>query len=225
MAYIPNWESLGETRARVMAYGYSMSEAKRDICRALSDGKLRARYWIERVQTPHGVEVSRRLFGHPRSPSDLRDIIGQPRVPVDLNPGDIDWKNSRPKSPWLDKRGFVVGIVKIEVLTADVIRVLCKGRTGPASDALPGGSSAGHEVQEPISPPTTDVASADHSAPTRHRSSAKFDRVQRAIEELFPGGIPEDMTDMELFRAVGGKLGADTPSLETVRRAAGRRSK
>ena len=80
-------------------------------------------------------------------------------------------------------------------------------------------------MPDPVSPPKTDVASADQVALPRHKSSAKRDRVQRAIDELYPGGVPEDMTDKELFSVVGGKLGADTPSLETVRRAAGRRSK
>jgi hypothetical protein len=252
VAYIPSWQSLGETLARVMACGDSMSEAKRDICRALSDGKLHPRYWVGRVQTSVGAEVSRRLFGYPRSPSDLQDIIGRPCVPADLAPTEIDWKNSRPKGPWLDGRGFLVGIGKIEVSTAEVIRVLCRDRPGkPASDALLGGSSAGLEVQppeplappetdvasadqvaglevqppEPLAPPEIDVASADQVAPPPHRRSRKRNRVQRAIDETYPGGVPEEITDMELFAAVGGKLGANTPSLETVRRAAGRRSK
>jgi hypothetical protein len=146
----------------------------------------------------------------------------------------------------------LVGIAKIELSTADVIRVLCRGRTGrPASDALPGGSSAGVEVEAPellsspktdvacadqvagveveapelLSSPKTDVACADQVAPPRHRSSPKRDRAQRAINETFPGGVPEEKTDMEIFSAVGDMLGPDTPSLETVRRAAGRRSK
>jgi hypothetical protein len=41
--------------------------------------------------------------------------------------------NSRPKSSWLDERGFVVGIAKIEVSTKDVIRTLCAGPSGVSS--------------------------------------------------------------------------------------------
>ena len=227
MAYIPVWETMAEALARVTGYSDSMADAQRDICRALSDGKLRARYRVERVQTPYEIEVNRRAFGQPRSRFDREDIIGRPRVPADLIPDDIDWVNSRPKSPWLDNRQFVVGIAKIELLTADVIRVLSRGRIGRhVSDAL-GGSSAGLEVQapEPPSSPETDIASTSQVAPPRRKGSTKRDRAQHAIDEIYPGGVPEKTTDMELFRAVGRKLGADTPSLETVRRAAGRRSK
>ena len=127
MAYIPVWESMAEALARVTGYSDSMLDAQRDICRALSDGKLRARYRVERVQTPYGLEVSRRAFGHPRIGLDQPDIIGLPSVPQDLSPDEIDWESSRPKRPWLDKHGFLVGIAKLEILTADVIRVLCGG--------------------------------------------------------------------------------------------------
>jgi hypothetical protein len=133
MAYVPDWESLAETLARVMARGYSMSDAQRDICRALSDDKLHQRYRVTRVQTPYGAEVSRRLIGQPRSREDLRDIIGQPRVPIDLSPDELDWENSRPKHPWLDKHGFLVGIDKIEFSTKDVIQTLCVGPSGVSS--------------------------------------------------------------------------------------------
>jgi hypothetical protein len=229
MCDIPDWETLAETLARVMTTNeLSRSKAKLDICRALRWAKLRPKYWVERVQTPYGIEVNRRAIGQPRSRFDQRDVIGQPRVPPDLIPNDMDWVKSRPKSPWLDNRGFLVGIAKIELSTADVIRVLCVGRTGrPPSDALPRGLSPGLEVQtpEPLSPPKTDVAAADQAAPPRHRSSAKRNRVQRAIDEIFPAGVPEEITDMELFNAVSTKLGRLTPSLETVRRAVGRRSK
>jgi hypothetical protein len=232
--------------------GVSRSEAKLDTCRAFRDGKLRARYRVERVQTPHRFDVDLRAVGQPRSRFDQRDIIGRPRVPPDLIPDDVDWKNSRPKSPWLDNRGFLVGIARIEFSTTDVIRVLCRGRTGrPASDAAPRGSSAGIKVHvpEPASPPQTDAASEDQVAgpegqgpepasppetevalttpvpPPRHKRAAKRDRAKGAVDDIYPGGVPEEIADIELFQAVGRKLGPDTPSRDTVLRAAGRRSK
>jgi hypothetical protein len=133
MAYVPDWESLAETVARVMACGYSVSEAQRDICHALRDGKLRQRYRVERVQTPNGFDVNLQAVGQLRSRFDQRDIIGQPRVPPDLIPDDIDWVNSRPKCPWLDQHRFLVRIDKIEVSTKDVIRTLCVGPSGVSS--------------------------------------------------------------------------------------------
>jgi hypothetical protein len=229
MVYLPDWETLAETLARVMTTnGLSPSGAQLDICRAFRDDKVRSRYGVEGVQTPHRFDVNLRAVGQSRNRFDQRDIIGRPRVPLDLIPDDIDWVNSRPKSPWLDNRGFLVGIAKIEVSTADVIRVLCRGRTArPASDAQPSGPSRGLQVQarEPPSTPNPDVTSVDQASSPRHKSSAKRDRAQRAIHEVYPGGVPEKTTDMELFRAVGRKLGADTPSEDTVLRAAGRRRK
>jgi hypothetical protein len=115
MRYIPDWETLAETLARVMTTNeLSRSKAKLDICRALREAKLRPRYWVERVQTPDGFDIDLRAVGQPRSRFDQRDLIGRPRVPPDLIPDDIDWVNSRPKSPWLDKRRFRVGIAKID---------------------------------------------------------------------------------------------------------------
>src|SRR5580704_11815034 len=99
MAYVPDWETLAETLARVMTTNeLSRSKAKLDICRALREAKLRPRYWVERVQTPDGFDVDLRAVGQPRSRFDQRDLIGRPRVPPDLIPDDIDWVNSRPKS-------------------------------------------------------------------------------------------------------------------------------
>jgi hypothetical protein len=129
MVYVPDRESLAETLARAMATGLSISEAQRDICRALNDGKFRTRYRIGKVETPLGAEVSRRLVGQPRFGAD-REIVGRPLNPADLGPDDIDWANSRPKNPWRDVRGFLVQIEKIEVSTQDVIRVLCREESG-----------------------------------------------------------------------------------------------
>jgi hypothetical protein len=230
MRYVPDWETLAETLARVMTTN-SISEAQLDICRALNDRKIRVRPTID----PNATEIGSQLVDVPSSPwmgerqrLERQKIVPVPLVPENLDPQDTDWENCRPKSAWLDNRGFPVGIAKIELFTADAIRVLCRGQAGrPASNALPRGSSSGLEVPapEPLSPPNTDVVSADRVAPPRHKSSAKRDRVQRAIDELFPGGVPEEITDKELFAAVGGKLGPRAPSRDTVLRAAGRRSK
>jgi hypothetical protein len=232
MRYIPDWETLAETLARVMTTnGLSTSEGQRDICRALGDAKIRVQPTIDQRATEIGsqpVDVPLSPWRGVRQRLERQKIGPVPLVPKNLDPHDFDWENSRPKSAWLDNRGFSVGLAKIELLTADVIRVLCGGRIGrQVSDAVVGGSSAGLEVQasEPPSSPETEIASAGQVAPPRRKSSPKRDRAQRAIDEEYPGGVPKGTTDMELFKAVGRKLGTDTPSLETVRRAAGRRSK
>jgi hypothetical protein len=229
MRYIPDWETLAETSARVMTTNeLSMSEAQLDICRAYRDGKLRAKYGVERVQTPYGFEVNRQAFGQPRSSLDRRDIIGLPRVPPDLIPDDIDWVNSRPKTPWLDNGKFVVLIAKIELSTADVIRILCGGgKRGRGESAL---HFPPKKSVPDVSGAEAKIASARRTSapmPTK-KSSTKRNRAQRAVKELWPNGPPskDEMTDVELFRMVCEKLGptaARDLSSDTVLRAAGRR--
>jgi hypothetical protein len=115
------------------------SEAQRNICRALAEGKIRFRSWIEKVETPGGVVLAGWLDGSPLNPSSLNrlDVFGLPLVPMSLDRRDIAWDRSRPKKPWRDRTKNVVYISRIELLAADVIRVLC--RDGSSSD--PGGAS------------------------------------------------------------------------------------
>jgi hypothetical protein len=130
MRYIPDWETLAETLARVMmTNGLSTSEAQRDICRALGDAKIRVQPTID----PSATEIGSQLVDVPLSPwrgerqrSERQKIVPVPLVPKNLDPQDLDWESSRPKGPWLDNRGFPVGIAKIQLSTADVIRVLCR---------------------------------------------------------------------------------------------------
>jgi hypothetical protein len=105
------------------------SEAQRNICRALAEGKIRFRAWIEKVETPGGVALGGWLDGSPLNPSSLNrlDVVGLPRVPMNLDRTDIAWQSSRPKKPWRDRNKNVVYISRIELLAADVIRVLCRG--------------------------------------------------------------------------------------------------
>ena len=130
---------LVESLRRVVSPGLLKSEAQRNICRALAEGKIRFRAWIEKVETPGGVALGGWLDGSPLNPSSLNrlDVMGLPRVPMTLDRTDIVWQRSRPKKPWRDRNKNVVYISRIELLAADVIRVLCGG--GFSSD--PGGAS------------------------------------------------------------------------------------
>ena len=129
MAYVPKWDSLVESLGRVMSPELLKSEAQRNICRALAEGKIRFRAWIEKVETPGGVALGGWLDGSPLNPSSLNrlDVVGLPRVPMNLDRTDIAWQSSRPKKPWRDRNKNVVYISRIELLAADVIRVLCRG--------------------------------------------------------------------------------------------------
>jgi hypothetical protein len=50
MAYVPDWEQLAEALKRVIEAGFSRSEAQRDICRAIIDGKIKVRFSFELIK-------------------------------------------------------------------------------------------------------------------------------------------------------------------------------
>jgi hypothetical protein len=111
MPYSRKWSLLGDAVRLVIASGLSRSEAKRDICAALVDRRIRL---------------------NPTPPADLIYpiyLFKNVRAPPDLTPRDIDWAHSRPKNPWPGYfgRGPLLPIAKLEVLTENVVEVLCEG--------------------------------------------------------------------------------------------------
>jgi hypothetical protein len=50
MAYVPDWEQLAEALKRVIEASFSRSEAQRDICRAIIDGKIKVRFSFELIK-------------------------------------------------------------------------------------------------------------------------------------------------------------------------------
>ena len=133
MAYIPDWEPLGDALKRVMETGASEEEAKTDLCRAVADGKIHVRVRIAR---------SDRLFRN-----------GNVGVPPHLKPGDLDWVQSRPFARWPigpklgEHYSWISGwenwpLDLIELWTADVIEVLCGTQSGTVSLATAGVETA-----------------------------------------------------------------------------------
>jgi hypothetical protein len=123
VAYTPDWEPLADALKRVMAIGVSEDEAKRDLCRAVADQKIRVRIRIAAWNRVRGGE----LFSG-----------GNVRQPAHLVPDDFDWVRSYPRSPWpigprwgeRRNREWVGGwgprvIALIELSTTDVIEVVC----------------------------------------------------------------------------------------------------
>ena len=168
MAYVPKWESLDSAIDRVMAFGYSRFRAKRAICAAIVDKGIRIRRWVEWVETPGGARLlDLRLLAAPSS------LIGSLRVPLDLTPGALDWRNSGPKRPWISSRRFSVQISKLEVFTLDVIRVL-GNETAMISPERAADSDSQEEKIEPVSSPAI-VETMRRSTPHEARSRARRD--------------------------------------------------
>lgn len=105
MAYLSDWELLSHALSRVMATGVSRNQAKRDLCDAIIDRKIRVRHLDDEV-----------------------------RIPQDLDPEYFDWKNSRSRYTWQRVReNSVFGLwrpSRIELNRADVTSVLCGGKPG-----------------------------------------------------------------------------------------------
>ncbi len=126
----------------------------------------------------------------------------------DIQREDFDWEQSRPLNPWGVRREILNqpglwNVDWIEVFSADVTK-LCTSR------------SQGEATQRP-----------SRTGATR-RSQPAFERARRAIDELFPEGVPgqADVPNATLCRRVGVKLRNDelpNVSDDTILRAAGRR--
>jgi hypothetical protein len=122
--YIPHWERLGDALKRVMATGAysSEEEAKTDLCRAMADREINVRVKI----AASSYSMRGRLFSE-----------GNVGVPSHLKSGDLDWEQSRSLQPWSigpmpgqhyfgwDWKNLPLDL--IELWTADVIDVLCRG--------------------------------------------------------------------------------------------------
>jgi hypothetical protein len=135
---------------------------------------------------------------------------GNVGVPAHLDPRDFDWVQSRPLAQWPigPRRGEHYSWIEgwgnrpldlIELSTGDVMNVLCN-------------------------------ANQSHARPQRSRGKSRpaIERAQRAIETLYPNGVPDQVTEPNatLCRRVSANLKesklADV-SDDTILRAAGRR--
>jgi hypothetical protein len=123
VAYTPDWETLADALQRVKSTGLTEDKAKRDVCLALSDQKIRVQIRI--ADTAAGMPGETRSAG----------VV----IPRDLTPDDFDWVLSRPLKPWsigpasvAEHYFWVSGtesrrIALIKLFRADVTKILCGG--------------------------------------------------------------------------------------------------
>ena len=199
MAYDSIWERLNDITRRVVdATGCSKEEAQADICQAVADGAVRIRGGLKEHTTKHMTSKS------------VLEGTAFERPPT-IKPQDVDWEQSCPLKPWVVKRGAhaLPGswlLAWIEVSRIDIAAELC-GEAGQSVD-----------VRNPIPTQTA----------LKHRSQPGRERAERAIQELYPEGLPDQPTlpNAKLCREVGEKLkqrGLPHASDDTILRAARRR--
>jgi hypothetical protein len=198
MAYISQWERLGDALARVTATGrVSQEEAQGDLCRAIADGAIRIRGKLRR-------HVTKPL----RSNAVLEGKDLQP--PSELKPQDFDWDASRPVKPWMIPRGISEPsgyweLEWIEVCRIDVTNVLCLAES--------------HQ-SVPQAPVTREARRRSRPALERARSA-----IRELYPEGLPE--PRIEPNPYLCRKVARRLreqGLRNVSEDTILRAAGRRS-
>jgi hypothetical protein len=192
MAYVAQWERLSDAATRVAtAAGVSRDIAQSNICQAIAD---------------RAVNIRCKLKNHTTRPLTSREVLqGEDfDIPTKIESQDLDWEASRPRKPWIVRRGNyslsgLWNLEWIELFRTDVTNFLC-----PAATFRP-------KEQKTKSQPA--------------REGAK-----RAIQELYPEELPDQtaLPNATLCRRVSDKLkalGLPGVSDETILRAAQRRRK
>jgi hypothetical protein len=198
-AYASQWERLPETLQRLMAAGLPEESAKSGLCAAIADRAIKIRLQLDRHTTTGMTHRTVSFTGE--------DI----QIPLDLNPADMDFQNSRPLKPWFIPREKHPGlkgwwhIKQIEVCGPDVTSVLLP----TAVDTLPRGPDA-------------------PKPPRRPKTPTGRERAREVIRGLYPDGVPDQsrVPNSSLCKAVATRikeLGLPEVSDDTMLRAAGRR--
>jgi len=91
----PMWTRLADVLARVTAIGVDEAQAKRNICRAIADRRVKIRFRVASEEGPGS-------FGDHVAGSVRRG--DEVEIPTDLDSNDFDWQQSRPLKPWRDAR-------------------------------------------------------------------------------------------------------------------------
>jgi hypothetical protein len=155
---LPKWVRLSEALHRIMGTSVSEKQAKRDVCNALADRKIRLRFCF--MWRPTAQDF---LTGRDKPTTEIR-YVKKGQIPAILKPGDFNWPRSQVRKPelWLKIRGpsgsffgnwRVIEIARyapgdpfphsqrggrsltyqrrVELHSADVLKVLCTEEKAP----------------------------------------------------------------------------------------------
>jgi hypothetical protein len=98
MACESKWECLSLALKRVMASGAAEKDAKRDLCNATADRKIRLRLCFTWRPTTQDF-----LTGRDKPTTEIR-YVKKVQIPAILKPGDFDWRRSQVWKPELWQR-------------------------------------------------------------------------------------------------------------------------
>jgi hypothetical protein len=124
MIYVPDWETLSNGLARIIAASGATDDAARiALCHAISDKKIAVQAVVAKGQDWAGESVTGRQLG----------------VPPRLTPAAFDWEKSQPLTPWElgrypnDIDWGERNVALLEVSTKDIIKIFGHVSPTPAS--------------------------------------------------------------------------------------------
>jgi hypothetical protein len=192
---LPKWLRLSEALRCVMETSVSEKQAKRDLCNALADGKIRLRFCF--MWRPKAQDF---LTGRDKPTTEVYNVK-KSQIPAILRPSDFNWPRSQVRKPelWLIQGsggslfGFCVVLEsvhhaagdsspylerggpslayehRVELHSGDVLKVLC------TADKIPDEQSGALRWPQP--------------------SGAMMVGMMGAIKQIWPDGrIPKELT-------------------------------
>jgi hypothetical protein len=249
--YVRDWERLSDALKRVVETGVSEDDAKRALCNAIADRRIKVRIYF--MVSPKTLEwLSRREL----SRSEVREVKPD-EIPPRLKSDDFDWSQSRVRKPWPKVRSPAGSFLghwlpiershhspndlspqsltsprrqhpsywhRVELFRHDVTKVLITDEARASRREV----SRAEESYRPHNGLSVGKSSR------KRRRTPKLENVQRAIKELYPNGVPDQLMlpNALLCQQVSEKLNEIAKSKQmkplsisddTILRAAGRR--
>jgi hypothetical protein len=213
MAYKSKWESLSLALKRVMDSGVAEKDAKRDLCNAIADRKIRLR-----LRFTWRPIIQEFLTGRDRPTTEVC-YVRKVQIPSILKPGDFDWPRSRVRKPelWQNTRG-PSGSFFGNWRPAEIVRY---NSGDPLPHSRRGGRALAYQHRVELnSRDVTDVLCGAESytervnvVPSLRSGGAKTRGVIQAMDRLWPGGIPKGLSAKDRNKAIRTQLEIDESSI------------
>jgi hypothetical protein len=197
MAYESKWECLSLVLKRVMASGAAEKEAKRDLCNATADRKIRLRLRFTWRPTTQDF-----LTGRDKPDTEIR-YVKKVQIPAILKPGDFDWRRSQVRKPELWRKRKIRGPSGSFLGNWRVIEIARYKAGDPLPHTQRGDRSLAYQHRvELYSADVTNVLCGggmihdeQAGAITKLQSGgAKSRGIKEAIKQLWPDGIPKGLS-------------------------------
>jgi hypothetical protein len=206
---LPKWERLSEALQRVTGTGVTEKKAKRDICEAIADRKIRPRLYFTWRPTSETFLTRR------GQPTSKVHYLTDEEIPSELRLGDFNWRRSRIRKSgvWQNARGPSGSFFG----NWRVVEIAHYRQADSIPDSQRGGRALAYEHRVELR--STDVTKvfnmgkerAPAATQPKSAAGAKWQGVQKALLALYPphGIPPPELTAKERNRNVAKWLAAN----------------